>query len=529
MFESSVEPGSGEAPAPAAGARDWASRHPLAADLEVTPPGPGLAFTMAALEPADLDDAALVEAVAAWERLVSWSSAGQARAVAELARRRPLVRSPFVADEVASRLNVTRSVADAKVALALGLQRLPVVESALGRGDLDVRRATVVTDELGRLPEHVAEELAAGAVVAGVDATAPQLRNRLRRLELLRDPEGVVVRHRRACEQRRVELTPAADAMAWLTAYLPATDAVAVQTTLTALAEHTDTDEDQRSLDQRRADALVDLATRWLDAGDHPEGGPLRSRQGRLPHVTITATARTVVGLEDSPAILEGYGVIPPGLARMVAARATWEPLLVSARSGEPLARSTRRYAPTQELRDAVVQRDRTCRFPGCRMPAQRCDLDHVDPFEQSRTGEHQTSSENLHALCRHHHLAKTHGGWAAHPAEGGARIWTSPTGHTYAQHREQPLEDSAEGIPEHAGAVPQPPEGIPEGPDGEADPRARPGRQVDDPPVSPPERPELGMSSRVREVSRPAQERPHADGRHGPAADEDEGGSPPF
>lgn len=471
----------------------WAERHPLATELEHSGPGAALAGRMARLEPADMDDAALVEAVAAWERLASWVAAGQGRAIAELSRRRLGERADHLADEVSARLSVTRAVADGKVALALELDRLPAVADALAGGALDVRRATVLAEELGRLPEHVAQDVAAAVLPDAGTSTAPQLRNRLRRIEILRDPDGATVRHRRACEQRRVELVPAPDAMAWLSAYLPAADAVAVRTALTTLATSAGLDaDDDRTLDQRRADALVDLATQWLDAGTTPDGSPLRTAQGRRPHLVVTATAGTILGLEDQPAVPDGYGVVPPGVARRLAARSTWEPLLVDAVSGEPLARSTRRYAPTQSLRDALAVRDRTCTFPGCRVPAARSDIDHIEPFDhsardaradrrgraereggtarkdathrvggdqrespspgerrtdvrdgaESETGPPQTRIENLQALCHHHHRAKTHAGWESRRLDGGVTAWQSPTGQTYVRRSEWSLPD---------------------------------------------------------------------------------------
>lgn len=51
--------------------------------------GPELAVLVARLDPAGLDDAALVDAAAAWERLASWAAAGQLGVLAEVARRRP--------------------------------------------------------------------------------------------------------------------------------------------------------------------------------------------------------------------------------------------------------------------------------------------------------------------------------------------------------------------------------------------------------------------------------------------------------
>ena len=127
------------------------------------------------------------------------------------------------------------------------------------------------------------------------------------------------------------------------------------------------------------------------------------------------------------------------------------------AATGEPLARSTRRYRPTQELRDAVLARAHTCTFTGCRTPAVACDLDHVEPYRgpdgqvadartidhagtddtrtdrtsSDQTSRHQTSTENLQPLCRHHHRAKTHAGWTV-ARDGPVTVWTAPTGHVY-------------------------------------------------------------------------------------------------
>ncbi len=427
----------------------WSVRHRAAAELEDARPGPELAARLAALEPADLDEAALVEAAGAWERLGSWVAAGQARVVAELAGRRR-ARGSSAADEIAVRLATTRAVAEGKVGLAITLDRVPVAADALARGELDVRKAMVLADELTGLDDDAAQRVVEAVLPVAATCTAPQLRARLRRMELVRDPDGARVRHEKACTERHVELTPAPDAMAWLSAYLPADDAVAIHTTLTALAGDA-APGDERTLDQRRADALVDVTTRWLDAGTHPDGTPLTLRQGRRPHLAVTASAATLLGLSDEPGDLAGYGPIPPGMVRRIAARSTWEPLLTDAWSGEPLARSTRRYAPTQGLRDAVVARDKTCTFPGCRVRAARCDIDHIEPFdEEAGAATPQTRIDNLHALCRHHHRAKTHAGWTPTRREDGTTRWTSPTGQ---RHDRPPAHDPP--IP------PPPPEGI--------------------------------------------------------------------
>lgn len=427
---------------------EWSVRHRLAAELDASVPGVPLVERLTGLEPADVDDAALVEMAAAWERVASWAAAEQARTVQELHRRRRGLHVEGVGDEIAARLGVTRAVAEGKIALAAGLDVLPEVADALARGEVDVRRATVLTEDLAHLPADAARDVAAAALARARECTAPQLRQHLRRLELVRDPDGTARRHDRARERRRVELQPAPDAMAWLSAYLPADDAVAIRTTLTALAAHP-AEGDDRPLDARRADALVDLATRWLDAGTAPDGTPLVTTQGRRPHLVLTASALAVAGLTDAPAHLEGYGPVPATLARRVAARATWEPLLVDARTGAPLARSTRRYAPTQALRDAVVHRDATCTFPGCRMSARRCDVDHIEAYDpDAGPGDDQTRVANLHALCRHHHGLKTRREWTPLRTPTGVTVWSSPHGRPYRRAPEHPPPDRPPPLP---------------------------------------------------------------------------------
>jgi hypothetical protein len=90
---------------------------------------------------------------------------------------------------------------------------------------------------------------------------------------------------------------------------------------------------------------------------------------------------------------------------------------------------ATASYRPSPRLRDYVVARDLTCRFPSCGQPAWRGDLDHTQPWE----GGGLTCSCNLGALCRHHHILKQHPGWRLTQARPGAFQWVTPTGRAYA------------------------------------------------------------------------------------------------
>ncbi len=63
-------------------------------------------------------------------------------------------------------------------------------------------------------------------------------------------------------DRRSVAIDPAADGMAWLTAYLPAESAIAIDDRLDRLAASLRDPDDQRTFTQLRADAFCDLMLR---------------------------------------------------------------------------------------------------------------------------------------------------------------------------------------------------------------------------------------------------------------------------
>ena len=137
----------------------------------------------------------------------------------------------------------------------------------------------------------------------------------------------------------------------------------------------------------------------------------------------------TLLGLADRPGEIPGYGPIPAGAARAMAADGDWVRWLVDPGTGALLDLGAERYRPSDRLRRFIAARDRRCGFPGCSTPADQCDCDHVVTF--TRRG--RTITINLGPLCRQHHNAKTHGGWTlAYDPTTRAKTWTSPLGHTY-------------------------------------------------------------------------------------------------
>lgn len=474
--------------------RAWVDRHPVAAALEAMTPGLGLVGVLEELEAADLDGAALVEAVAGWERVAGWVVARQGRLIAEMARRARGVEIDQVPDEVAARLATTRRAAERACDLALALDQAPEVSAALESGLIDARKARVIVEGAERLPAHLAEAVRAEALNRAPGLTAPQLTATLRGLEIAADAQAAEARHVQARAERCVRMSPAPDAMAWIHALLPAPDALTVLTAVDALAAAC-APEDARGIDERRADALVDVLREVLDTGIGPTG-PLPTTQRRRPHLSIVVNPAALQGHPDAvlqghpdtvlrgqpdtvlqghpdtvlqrhpdtvlqgdpataahslrgepvaaqPAVdrsaahayLAGYGPVPAAVIHEVARQASWRAVGADPRTGELAARSSRSYRPSAAIVGMVIDRDVTCTFPGCRVPSPRSDIDHIEPFDPDEPPERQTTLENLHALCRHHHRLKTQGHWTpVRDAATGVTTWTSSTGHVYTR-----------------------------------------------------------------------------------------------
>jgi hypothetical protein len=107
----------------------------------------------------------------------------------------------------------------------------------------------------------------------------------------------------------------------------------------------------------------------------------------------------------------------------------TMRRLVVDPVSGTLLDVGRRSYEVPTRLRELIVLRDRTCRFPGCQRRAARCQIDHADAWEDGGA----TDAANLGALCVRHHQLKTHGGWRLVDSDpAGGCTWISPQGRRY-------------------------------------------------------------------------------------------------
>jgi hypothetical protein len=153
-------------------------------------------------------------------------------------------------------------------------------------------------------------------------------------------------------------------------------------------------------------------------------------------HINLTIDLPTLLALRDGAAELIGAGALPADVARELLADATFKRIVTDPATGELLDYGRRTYAVPERLRQYIVARDQTCRFPGCGTAASRCEIDHANSW--SRGGA--TDRGNLGALCTRHHQMKTHGGWQLTDSDhDGGCTWISPQGREY-EHRPRPV-----------------------------------------------------------------------------------------
>jgi len=158
------------------------------------------------------------------------------------------------------------------------------------------------------------------------------------------------------------------------------------------------------------------------------DGEQPRSSDKPLRDLTLTEALTPPAGYFSKlrPAALMGGQFLPGAIAWRASLGATITPIV---HPGQ--APPENHYRPSKKLADFVRARDMTCRFPGCRVPATNCDLDHTIPWPHG-----PTAASNLKCVCRHHHLLKTlwggENGWRERQLDDGTIIWTAPDGQEF-------------------------------------------------------------------------------------------------
>jgi hypothetical protein len=377
---------------------------------------------------AELSGTGLIDAVVTVDRLKAHLDARQAELLTELAARDPDGQE-FLQDELGCALRLAPGTAAGRVEVARQLtgrlagtfERIRSGRTSWVHGRILAAACRDLTDEVtGKVQQRVLRRAAV--------QTPGEFAASVRRAIASIDARSQAEQHRVAVSKRHASIEHVQDGMSWINLFLPRDGAEIVWTAIGARAVKTDATDD-RTADQRRADAIVEIAQA---AFANPE---LVSSHGLRPAITITLAATTMAGLDEQPGLI-GAEPIPAELARRFArhpdARHYYQ--LVNhdgqlidrpAVAGRPLR--TDSYTPTATIARHVIARDQYCVLPGCRRKAQHCQLDHRVPWPAG-----DTTATNLQTLCKRHHDLKHESSWQVRRDEDGTYAWTSPTKHTY-------------------------------------------------------------------------------------------------
>jgi hypothetical protein len=423
------------------------------------------------------DDASVVSAITKGARAEAAAGARRLAAIAELVRRRadgPVDRAYWscdnwdaIATEVAAALGISHAMASGQMYLAVALRdRLPKVATLFAEGTISARLVSAIVWHTDLIKDPEALRLVDETLARDAERFGPlSVSKTAQAIDAIVDRHDPAALRRSRAGARGRHVTISTDdsdsgtAALWGSLY--ATDAAALDSRLTQMAQQL-CEDDPRTLDQRRADALGALAvggehlacgcgdaecragadpraaavvvhvvadTATLDAQPDPHNSGERPSRPVTPEMTL-AEALAPDPEPDIPAVwlpaahLTGGGTLPASMvAELIRNGAKVQPLHHPAESTpEP------GYHPSARLERFIRCRDMTCRFPGCDRPAEFADIDHTIPYPYG-----PTHASNLKCLCRKHHLLKTFWPeWRDEQWPDGTIVWTSPSGHQY-------------------------------------------------------------------------------------------------
>jgi hypothetical protein len=346
---------------------------------------------------------------------------GRSVTVVRAERRNIAVRAAAL--DVATRLGMSETAVRTRAAHADTLrERCPRIWDAFRAGRVPPQNAAAAAQLAASLPDDAVEACQRfdDAVATAAQQLPPgkfRLRARVARERV--HPESLEVRHQRAAEDRNAWFEAEHDGMATLSVLGPADRVLAVYEHADARARHQRVQPgEERTLAQLRADALLDLMTTAALAGS--------DTRAPRPSVAITVPVMTLLGLDDEPATLDGYGPIDIETARRLAGEASsWVRILTHPINGTVLDVDRTTYRVPKALRRWLGVRDTVCIGPGCTRGARDCDIDHRLDWQYGGA----TVDTNLAALCEGHHALKSKSRWKLYRDDAtGATWWVSPT-----------------------------------------------------------------------------------------------------
>ena len=222
------------------------------------------------------------------------------------------------------------------------------------------------------------------------------------------DPKGYAAEQFEKYEHRHLRFSRWEDGSLIVEGVLDPVEGIALRTALEPLARKSG-EHDDRSREQRLADALCELAT---------HGG-----QRQRVAMQVTASVETLLGLVGSPGAENEFSLpISSKTVERWACDCSLSRILLQDSVVIDVGRAERTIKGPR--RRALIARDRHCQWPGCDRPASWCDGHHIVHWLFGGGGE----IENQILLCARHHRLVHEGGWQLIKTEKCEIVAIAPT-----------------------------------------------------------------------------------------------------
>lgn len=300
------------------------------------------------------------------------------------------------------RVNCHMTAKQAGDALAVGRAFVARAKAALLASEIGFSHLTVIARTALAVGKHVDEE----SLVEMAKTLSPgKLFFRCEQYRHSVDAKGYGQQQGDAVENRNLHLTTCEDGCLMLTGMLDPVGGAALRTALLPLAQPLGAD-DSRTLPQRQADAVVELAC----------GGKPASLQ-------ITASVETVKAMVGATGGENEFTlpIAANSVQRLACDCSVTRVLLEQESVVVDVGRSKR--VLSGPLRRALKARDGHCQWPGCDRPASRCDGHHLVHWINGGS----SNLSNLVLMCHRHHWLVHEGGWQLIKTEDGRLTTVAP------------------------------------------------------------------------------------------------------
>jgi hypothetical protein len=321
--------------------------------------------------------------------------------------------------------HMTSGAAGDRVAVGEHGASVPQSTAAMSAGAIGFSHLALIAREAAALHESGSEKPfdEMPLLKKAVDFTVGRFRNFCHHYRHSVDPVGYAAQEAEAAQARTLNLTTGEGGMLWIRGVLDPEGGAALRTALEPLAKRNGKGDDRR-LDRRLADGLVEMAHHALD------GGTLARRGGQRPHLQVTTTLETLLQRCGAPAAdLELSLPISARAVARLACDCNVTRILLGAESQViDVGRTTRRISGS--MRRALAARDKGCTWPGCDRPVSYTAGHHLRHWVRGG----RTDLENLVLLCHRHHWMVHEGEWQIVRGAEGRYVTVPPRMDLFAQ-----------------------------------------------------------------------------------------------